>query len=242
MRATYLLLTFMMGLAGCDQQGEGAVIPADPVPAQATRVERIETNPASELSISDAQPFTLVMLGDSLTAGFGLATDEALPEQVAMLLEKKGQKVKVVNAGVSGDTTAGGLARYDWSVASARPDLLVVALGANDFLGGIPAATARANLAAILKRAQADGVKVLLAGVSAEQILENDARIRAYAVIYEDLAVEYDVPLYADMLGGVRGKPTLLQLDGLHPTREGVKVMAARMTDFIEDHLPEETP
>lgn len=236
MRAIHLLLIIIIALAGCGDRSDrpAANVPATPI-ASVQSADRQITTPVAETR------FTIVMLGDSLTAGFGLATREALPEQVALILERDGYAVNVVNAGVSGDTTAGGLARYDWSVASANPDLLIVALGANDFLGGIPAATARANLAAILARAQSDGTPVILASVEAGEIAQNDARIRAYAVIYAELAAEYDVPLFVDILSGVRGKPSLVQLDGLHPTREGVKVMAARMGKFIVPYLPADT-
>lgn len=233
MRATHLLLIIMMTVAACGAPSDAPAEAVQTVPESLPQSAPAITAPAAE------QVFTIVMLGDSLTAGFGLATEEALPEQVALLLERNGYEVNVVNAGVSGDTTAGGLARYDWSVASVKPDVLVLALGANDFLGGVPVATARTNLAAILERAKADDVHVVLAGVSAESVLENDERIRAYKVIYEELAGEYGVPLFEDILGGVRGNPNLVQLDGLHPTREGVKVMAARMAKFIGAYLPE---
>jgi len=237
MRATHFLLIIMMMLGACGGQADE---PAKTVQAATESTPAIRPSSAPDAPSVAEDIFTIVMLGDSLTAGFGLATEEALPEQLALLLERNGFDVKVVNAGVSGDTTAGGLARYDWSVASAEPDLLIVALGANDFLGGTPAATARANLGAILQRAKADGLEVVLAGVSAEDISENDERIRAYKVIYEELAAEYETPLFGDILGGVRGNPNLVQLDGLHPTRDGVKVMAARMGKFIGVFLPEQ--
>jgi len=242
MRIAHFLLIFMMlsigFLAACNENDE----PSPEAPIQGVRITEAQPGPMLEaVSISHDERFTIVMLGDSLTAGFGLATNEALPEQIARVLEGNGFEVNVVNAGVSGDTTAGGLARYDWSVASANPDLLIVALGANDFLNGTSAANARSNLGAILARANADGVQAILASVEAGDIAQGDPRIAEYAAIYPALAAEYDVPLFVGILEGVRGSPSLVQLDGLHPTREGVKVMAARMAKFIGPFLPEES-
>lgn len=232
MRTTHFLLIIMMLLTGC---GETTHTPAQ-TPTPATQTETIRT-PTPEPAQEDQ--FTIVMLGDSLTAGFGLAANEALPEQVALLLERNGFDVNMVNAGVSGDTTAGGLARYDWSVASANPDLLIVALGANDFLNNIPAATSRKNLSAIIERAQMDGVEIILASVEGGDTPEEEPGLQDYAEVYPDLAAKYDVPLFKDLLRDVRGDITRVQLDGLHPTREGVRVMATRMTKFIDPFLPE---
>lgn len=237
MRARYIVLIIMMGLAACGKAND----PAKPDPAQSAAV--LSESPGVETATVSApieETFTIVMLGDSLTAGYGLAADEALPEQLGLLLASNGYEVDVINAGVSGDTTAGAWARYDWSVASANPDLLIVALGANDFLNGLPAATARENLSSILTRAREDGLSVILAGVGAGDVAEEDPRTGEYAAIYPELAEEYDVPLFEDLLRGVRGNLSYVQLDGLHPTREGVKVMAARMAKFVGAFLPEE--
>lgn len=227
MRGGHVLLIFTMVLAACGGEVEA------PVPA----AETVAAPAATEVVVDDR--FTIVMLGDSLTAGFGLATKYALPEQMADIFKRNGFDIKVINAGVSGDTTAAGLARYDWSVGSADADLLVVALGANDFLNGSSPVTARRNLAEIIERAKSDGLQVILAGVEAGAIAGRDVEIGEYAAIYPELAAAYDVPLFDDILGGVRGNPDLLQLDGLHPTRRGARVMAERMAKFVGAYLPE---
>ena len=239
MRTTHTLLIIMMLLVGC---GSEQAPPAQTTPSGANEPAVSQQISAPEPSaaepVKDAR-YTIVMLGDSLTAGFDLAARDALPEQLADLLSDNGFDVNIINAGVSGDTTAGGLARYDWSVGSAKPDMLVVALGANDFFNRVPAATARKNLAGILERAQADGIKVILASVEAGGNPDEDPRIDEYSAIYPDLAAQYDVPLFEDILRGVSGDLSLVQLDGLHPTREGVKVMATRMAKFMGAYLPE---
>lgn len=175
---------------------------------------------------------TVVMLGDSLTAGYELAEDEALPAAVERLLAARGVKATFVNAGVSGDTTADGLSRYDWSVAGANGDLLVVALGANDFLIGIPPERTKRNLAAILDRAKATGLPAVLIGVVVPD-MEHDPRDAAFAAIYPALAKEYGVPLQPDLMAPVAGKPALLMDDGLHPTAKGVEAMAEDVADFL---------
>lgn len=200
--------------------------------------------PAESPAIADVAPTlqtastesatTVVFLGDSLTAGYGLEPEDALPEQVEAVWRARGISVEAVNAGVSGDTTANALARFDWSVASAEPDLLVVALGANDFLMGIPADTARGNLAAILDRAAAEEVPVVLVGLAARGEIQPGSREAAFAAIYPQLADEYGVPYYPSLLGEIEGDPSMLQSDGLHPTKEGVAKIAVPLADFLE--------
>lgn len=238
MRSGHVLLIIGMAstmlLTACGRTEDK---PEAPPSATAATVETVSSLPAERI---DADAFKIVMLGDSLTAGFGLPREDALPEQMDALFAEAGREnIVMINAGVSGDTTAGGLSRYDWSVKSADPDMLIVALGANDFLGGAPASLARDNLAAIIERAQEDNLPVILASVEAGAIADRDPRIAAYAAIYPELAETYGVPLYQGILTGVRGRPELVQKDGLHPTREGVAIAAARMVDFIETHLPE---
>ena len=234
MRTIHSLLIIMMLVAGCGSEQQPLTQSAPAIAAE----------PPAPKPVSAPEPvqddrFTIVMLGDSLTAGFDLAARDALPEQLSALLKRNGFDVNIINAGVSGDTTAGGLARYDWSVASANPDMVVVALGANDFFNRVPAATARKNLAEIIARAKADGIEVILASVEAGGNPDEDPRIEEYSAIYPDLASEYDVPLFEDILKGVSGDFALVQLDGLHPTREGVKLMATRMGKFLGAYLPE---
>jgi len=175
----------------------------------------------------------IVMLGDSLTAGFQLPAGAALPAALQRDFDDKEIRAKFVNAGVSGDMTADGLQRYDWSVTGSNADLLVIALGANDFLNELPAATPRKNLAAILERAKKDNLPAVLIGVTIPGDAQ-DEREAAYAAIYPDLSAQYGVPYYPNMLSPIAGKPELLLQDGIHPTAEGVEAMAAGIADFLE--------
>ncbi|MEM9170947.1 MAG: GDSL-type esterase/lipase family protein, partial [Pseudomonadota bacterium] len=169
---------------GSEPDAPGAVVP----PTDTTRVDAAST----ESEQPKGGP-VVVMLGDSLVAGFNLPLDEALPAQIEARLAEAGVAANVINAGVSGDTTAGGLARYEFSVRAAEPDLLVLALGANDFLGGVDAARARENLTAILRLAADDDVPVVLFGLGARS--EGAPREAAYAQIYPALAETFDAPL-----------------------------------------------
>lgn len=187
--------------------------------------------PAAEQA-SDAP--LVVFLGDSLTAGYGLDPEDALPEQVEAVWRARGIDAVAVNAGVSGDTTANGLARFDWSVRAAEPDLLVVALGANDFLLGVPPDVTRANLAAILDKAKAAGIPVVLVGLSPRGDIAPGSREAAFATIYPDLAAEFGVPYYPSLLGSIESDPSMLQSDGLHPTREGVVKIAEPLANFLD--------
>jgi len=182
----------------------------------------------------NAKAPVVVFLGDSLTAGFNLSPEDALPEQVSRRLNEAGQAVNVINAGVSGDTSANGLSRYDWSVKSVNPNFLIVALGANDYLQNVPPERVRANLSEILSKAQADNISVILIGLKIRSKAEAGSRDADYGTIYPELASQFDVPLYPALLEGVRNNPKLLQSDGLHPTAKGVEVMADGLSDFLD--------
>lgn len=178
-----------------------------------------------------AGPVRIVALGDSLTAGFGLGAGEALPDVLQRLLKADGQAVEVQNAGVSGDTTSGGLARLDWAVPDGT-DAVIVALGANDMLGGQPVARARANLEAIIGRLKARNIPVLLAGMRASRSLGDDYA-NAFDRIYPELAEAHDLIFYPFLLAGVALDPKLNQSDGIHPTAEGVRQIARRMLPSV---------
>ena len=210
--------------AACSQAGQQ---PAPPQPAAQS-----EPAPAEISEVAKDAP-VVVFLGDSLTAGYGLEPADALPEQVQQVWKAAGIDAVAVNAGVSGDTTANGLARFDWSVLSAEPDLLVIALGSNDYLMGVPADVARSNLSDILTRARSAGIPAVLVGVAARGEVQPGSREAEYAAIYPELAAEFGVPLYPSLLGEIEGEPALLQSDGLHPTREGVERIAAPLADFL---------
>ena len=134
----------------------------------------------------------------------------------------------------SGDTSANGLSRYDWSVKSVNPNFLIVALGANDYLQNVPPERVRANLSEILSKAQADNISVILIGQKIRSKAEAGSRDANYGTIYPELASQFDVPLYPALLEGVRNNPKLLQSDGLHPTAKGVEVMADGLSDFLQ--------
>ena len=166
----------------------------------------------------------IVFLGDSLTAGLGLATTEAYPALIQQRLDAAGLDYEVVNAGVSGDTSAGGLARLDWAL-DGHVRILVVALGGNDALRALPAEQLKQNLATIIERAQARGIAVVLAGMEAPPNFGRDY-IVAFHKVYPELASRYHVAFVPFLLQGVAGSDTLNQRDGIHPTAEGARILA----------------
>jgi acyl-CoA thioesterase-1 len=182
-----------------------------------------------------ARTIRLVVLGDSQTAGLGLPPGKAFPDRLQAALRAKGWDVDVVNSGVSGDTAADGLARYDWAVP-ADADALIVEFGANDMLRGLPPKTTRAALSAILDKARAAHLPILIAGMRAAPNLGADYD-KAFDAIYPQLAAAYGSALYPFFLDGVAGDPKLNQPDGLHPTPEGVEVIVGRIAPSIEEIL-----
>jgi acyl-CoA thioesterase-1 len=179
-----------------------------------------------------ARTLRLVALGDSLTAGYGLPPGKAFPDRLEAALRAKGWDVKVINAGVSGDTAADGLARYEWAVPP-DADALIIELGANDMLRGLKPEATKATLAAILDRARAAHLPTLLAGMRAAPNLGPEYAGQ-FSAIYPALAKAYDVPLYPFFLDGVAGDPKLNQPDGLHPTADGVEVIVQRILPSVE--------
>ena len=173
----------------------------------------------------------VVMLGDSLTSGYGLAAEDALPRQLQAKLRAQGVAVRIQNAGVSGDTTAGGRARLDWVLAD-RPGYAIVALGGNDALRAFDPAETRANLNSILAELKARGIKVLLAGMLAPPNLGQEYG-RAFDRLYPALAAEHGVMLYPFLLDGVAAEPALNQADGMHPNAAGVAVIAERLAPYV---------
>jgi acyl-CoA thioesterase-1 len=169
--------------------------------------------------------------GDSLTAGYGLAPDQAFPPRLQAALQRRGIETRVVNAGVSGDTTAGGLARLDWALAD-KPDLVILALGANDALRGIDPAAVRSNLDKMIQRIETSGAKVLLVGMLAPPNWGEEYKTE-FDQIFPDLARTYGVPLYPFFLEGVAMKPELNQPDGLHPNERGVAVLVDRIAPVV---------
>jgi acyl-CoA thioesterase-1 len=177
----------------------------------------------------------LLVLGDSLAAGYGLAPEEAFPAQLEKALQQAGYRVSVINAGVSGDTTAGGLSRLSWTM-SAGPQLVIVELGGNDALRGLPPEETWANLDAILDYLTRAGVRVILAGMRSPINLGKDYTI-AFDRIYPQLASKYQVAFYPFFLEGVALDPKLNQPDGIHPNRDGVKAIVTRFLPVVESVL-----
>jgi len=174
-----------------------------------------------------ADPVTVAALGDSLTQGYGLPLDQGLVPQLESWLVARGLDVQVINAGVSGDTSAGGLARVGWTLG-ADVDALIVELGANDMLRGLDPALTRANLAGILDVARMQGVKVLLVGLPAADNFGPDYKA-AFEAIYPDLAASHGVALFPDIFAALRdggdmarARQDFMQEDGIHPNAEGV--------------------
>jgi acyl-CoA thioesterase-1 len=187
---------------------------------------------APAASPAAAGPVRVLALGDSLTAGYGLPPEQGFTAALERALRERGIDARVINGGVSGDTTAGGLSRLDWSLAD-DPQVAIVALGANDGLRGIDPANTRANLDAILSKLRRKGIPVLLAGMYAPRNLGRDYAER-FDRLYPELAEKHGVALYPFFLEGVAADPRLNQADGIHPNREGVAVMVKGILPHLE--------
>lgn len=183
------------------------------------------------LAIVSAPAATIVCLGDSLTAGQGVDEDQAFPAVMQRLAEADKLDWTVVNAGVSGDTSAGGLRRVAWLVKG-KPDWVFIALGANDGLRGQPASATRDNLVAMIARFRAAGVKVALGGMRLPTNYGEDYRT-AFAAVFPEVAREHAVPLLPFLLDGVGGVQRLNQADGIHPTVEGQELIARSVYAFM---------
>ena len=217
------LLLPLLTFSACSDGSAPAVAPAPP------------SRPAAVAAPAGARseaPPTVVFLGDSLTAGLGLGEEEAFPALVGQALAARGLPIRAVNAGVSGDTTAGGLARLDW-LLSQRPALLFVALGANDGLRGQPLESIESTLGEIVRRARGAGARVVLAGMKMPPNYGPEYT-RGFEGLYAKLARELEVPLLPFLLEGVAAVPELNQNDGIHPTAEGQRRIAELVTRELE--------
>jgi len=209
-------LSLAIATAACSDRAPAETAASQPAPAPA--------QPAPPTATPAASRPRIVCLGDSLTAGLGLSPEEAYPARLEAHLEQSGLDYEVVNAGVSGDTSAGGLRRLDWSM-SGDVKVLVLALGANDGLRGLPTRDLHDNLAKMITAAQARGARVVLAGMEAPPNF-GSIYTRDFRAVYKDLASTYDVVLIPFFLDGVAGVPALNQADGIHPTAEGQRLVA----------------
>ena len=173
----------------------------------------------------------ILAFGDSLTAGLGLPADAAFPSRLEARLRAEGTLAHVVNAGVSGDTTSGGLARLDWVLAG-KPDIVILELGANDALRGIEPALVRANLDAMIGKIEASGAKLLLLGMRAPPNWGEDYQ-HEFDRVYPELAQAHGVTLYPFFLEGVAMDPKLNQPDGIHPNERGVAALVERIAPYV---------
>jgi len=230
-RRPLLILVLALGSAwfpACSAPGAtDAPVPAAAPPAPASA-------PAPAPVAKPAKP-EVIFLGDSLTAGLGLAEHLSFPSLIQQRIDAAGLGFSVVNAGVSGDTSAGGLRRLEWALEG-EPRVLVVALGGNDGLRGLPPEELKRNLATIIERGQQAGLAVILAGMEAppNNGPEYTARFRG---VYPDLARSYRVPLIPFLLEGVAGDPALNQADGIHPNPEGARKVADTVWQVLEPAL-----
>jgi acyl-CoA thioesterase-1 len=182
-----------------------------------------------------AKPIRIVALGDSLMAGYGLPASAAFPEQLEKALKAKGDAVEISNAGVSGDTSSGGLSRLDWSIPDGT-DAVIVGLGANDMLRGVDPKVTRKALETIVQRLKKRGIEVMLAGMRAPPNLGPDYA-RAFDSIYSDLAKAHDLVIYPFFLDGIAVDAKFNQRDGIHPTAEGIAEVVRRMTPSVDELL-----
>jgi acyl-CoA thioesterase-1 len=186
-------------------------------------------------ALAQGRTIRLVALGDSLSAGYNLPQEAAFPVVLERALKAKGYNVEVANAGVSGDTSSGGLDRLDWSVPDGT-DGVILELGANDMLRGLDPAGTRKNLEAIVERLKARNIPVLLAGMYASRNLGPDY-VQKFDSLYPDIAKKHDLVLYPFFLDGVAGDRSLNLPDGMHPTARGVEIIVERILPSVESFL-----
>jgi acyl-CoA thioesterase-1 len=222
-------------LAACGGDAGQTEAPAQRPAASADARPPTTDAPAATRAEPSTHP-RIIFLGDSLTAGLGLNIDDSFPSLIGKRLRQDGYEFEVVNAGVSGDTSAGGLRRLEWALREGNPKILVVALGGNDGLRGLPPEQLEQNLAAIIEQGQKRGLTVILAGMEAPPNFGADytARFRA---VYPTLAKRYDVALIPFLLEGVAGDPAFNQSDGIHPNPRGAQVVADLVWRTLEPAL-----
>ena len=194
-----------------------------------------DVSPAPAQPLDDSRP-KIVALGDSLTAGLGLPQSQSYPSLLQADLDRDGYHFDVVNAGVSGDTTAAGLARLDWALQSGNVKILILELGANDGLRGLPVDQMKQNLTGIIERAQQQHIAVLLLGMEAPPNYGAEYA-RSFREVYRDLARSRDITLVPFMLDGVAGRSDLNQADGIHPNTVGTQIVAKTIWQRLKPML-----
>ena len=191
-------------------------------------------------SPAGARTLHIVAMGTSLTQGYGLPPGTEFTTQLQAALKASGVDARIENAGVSGDTSSGGLTRLDWTLAE-HPDAAIIELGSNDMLRGIPPDITEKNLRAILEKLKQDHIAVLFVGMHAQRNLGEDY-VRQFDAIYPRLAKDFNVVFYPFMLDGVALNPKLNQADGMHPNPAGVKIIVARILPYVKKMLSEVKP
>jgi acyl-CoA thioesterase I len=248
--AACLLVAVAIALAtGCEHAGREATTTHSALPAPSSASAPSSTTPADGSApsstssattpdatggaVSEHRPPRVVFLGDSLTAGYGVELDEAYPAVLGRLLAAEGHPIEVVNAGISGDTSAGGLARAAWTLRT-HADVLVLCLGGNDGLRGQSTVNTAGNLRQIIALAKAAGSRVLLVGV---QLPPNygPEYMAAFAAIFPAVAQETGVPFVPSLLAGIGGRADVNQADGIHPTAEGHRLAAANVLPALRE-------
>lgn len=223
-------------LAACSGTPEGTD-PGPPSEPAAGRPGQPSAGPSRSPADASRAGLPLVLfLGDSITAGYGLAGGDAFPALVEEALEERGRPARVINAGVSGDTTSGGLSRLDWLLEQ-DPDVVLVELGANDGLRGLPLELIEENLRRIVTRCRASGARAILAGMRVPPSYGPDYS-EGFHALYARLAEDMNVPLIPFILEDVAGRPALNLPDGIHPTAEGHEILAETVLPYVERALP----
>jgi acyl-CoA thioesterase I len=212
-----VLLMLVLALLGCQQP--------DTPPQKA---------PASDGSLQTGRPDegTIVAMGNSLTAGLGVPEEQAYPAQLEALLRSNGYRFRVVNAGISGETSSGALSRTAWTL-TLKPDIVILETGANDGLRGVSPDVIRQNISAIVQQFQQQNVVVVLAGMRMVQNL-GEAYTMAFANVYQTVAQTPDLIFMPFFLDGVGGNPDLNQADGIHPTAEGYRRIVGRLYPYVK--------
>ena len=226
--------TFSCGFGVERENPDGSVTSVYPNPGATVPAVSARESSSTPTTQIDSRP-RVVFLGDSLTAGLGLSPDQAYPTLLQQKADADGLSFRIVNAGVSGDTSAGGLSRLDWALEG-DVRVMVVALGGNDALRGLPVEELRKNLATIIERAQVKKVRVILAGMEAPPNF-GQSYTDAFRRVYTALAAQYKVPLIPFLLQGVAGIERLNQRDGIHPTAEGARMVADNVWTVLRPML-----
>ena len=229
-----MTLFVSLALAACDSPATDADAPLRGAQAPQTARESVTALPVA------GPQRTILAFGDSLFAGYNVPKDDSYPAQLETALREAGVNARVVNAGVSGDTSAAGRQRFQFTLDGQEetPELLILELGGNDLLRAIQPSQTRANLAAMIETAQARGIEVLLMGMQAPPNVGPEYR-EEFNAIYPSLAQEYGVALIPNWIEGVADQPELIQTDRIHPTVEGIALLVSDTVDEVTDAIPE---